>query len=123
MLGRDIVRALNAQPVEIRCEELLDTDYDKVFASDLMSDVLAMVQESASTILVTGLCNAQALRTAEMLDLELIIFVRGKSLPKEMLNIAIGTNFNIFTTDCTMYEVCGLLYELGLGSIYGRRFT
>ena len=84
-----------------------------------MSDALALIQNSPdSTVLITGLCNAQVLRTAEMLDVEMIVFVRNKRLSKEDLEIAKEMGFNIFTTKHTMFKACGILYEKGLNSIY-----
>ena len=43
---------------------------------DLMSDVLAFVKNQA--LLLTGLVNPQVIRTAEMMDIKVIVFVRGK---------------------------------------------
>ena len=74
MKAKEIVEAINAKPLALSSEESMEKDYSKGFASDLMSDVLAMVHEPESTVLITGLCNAQTIRTAEMLDMELIIF-------------------------------------------------
>jgi len=118
MLAKDIAETLDAEPISIWNQHLLTKDYSRAFASDLMSDALAMIQNSPeSTVLITGLCNAQVLRTAEMLDLELIVFVRGKRLNDDTLQIAREMGFNIFTTKHTMYETCGLLYAKGLKGI------
>ncbi|MBQ1468593.1 MAG: hypothetical protein IJJ44_07095 [Solobacterium sp.] len=120
MLAKDIVQAIQAEPLSIWNNNLLNKDYSMAFASDLMSDALAMIQNyPESTILITGLCNSQVLRTAEMLDIEMIIFVRGKKLPEESLEIAAEMGFNIFTTEYTMYETCGILFGKGLGGIRG----
>ena len=50
--------------------------------SDMMSDVLAYVKDQA--VLLTGLNNPQVVRTADMMDMICIVFVRGKA-PDEML--------------------------------------
>ena len=121
MIAKDIITAVDATPIAIWNEHLLNKDYTAAFASDLMSDALAMIQTvPESTILITGLCNAQVLRTAEMLDIELILFVRDKHLSQESLDIAKEMGFNIFTTKYTMYETCGILYSKGLSSIHGQ---
>ena len=119
MIAKEIVKAVNAQPLALTRPEAMEKDYPKAFASDLMSDVLAMVHEPESTVLITGLCNAQTLRTAEMLDIEMILFVRGKRPADESLDFAEELGFNIFTTDYTMYETCGILFSKGLGGIHG----
>ena len=86
MIAKDIIKAIDASPLAIWNEHLLNKDYPSAFASDLMSDALALIQNSPdSTVLITGLCNAQVLRTAEMLDVEMIIFVRNKRLSDEDL--------------------------------------
>ncbi len=118
MLGSDIAEAVHAAPLAIWNRHLLSKDYGAAFATDLMSDALAMIRESPEdTVLITGLCNAQVLRTAEMLDIEMIVFVRGKVLGEEELEMAQDMGVNLFTTKCTMYEACGLLYEKGLRGI------
>lgn len=118
MKASEIVETLHAEPLAIWNQHLLSKEYTAVFATDLMSDALAMIQDSPeTTVLVTGLCNAQVLRTAEMLDIDLIIFVRGKKLSGESLQIAKEMEFNIFSTECTMYETCGLLYQKGMRAI------
>ena len=84
-------------------------EFNYVFASDLMSDVLALVQkDSDQTVLVTGLCNAQSLRTADMLD------IRDKHVSDEDLQLAESMGLTLLATRCTMYETCGLLYGHGL---------
>lgn len=87
-------------------------EYNYAFASDLMSDVLALADNT--TVLITGLNNPQVIRTAEMLDISLIILVRGKKPSEETLAIANETNITILTTDLIMFETCGKLYESGL---------
>jgi hypothetical protein len=118
MQAGEIAENLNAKPIAIWNQHLLSKDYSAAFATDLMSDALAMIQESPeTTVLITGLCNAQVLRTAEMLDIDLIIFVRNKQLTGESLQIAKEMGFNIFSTKYTLYETCGILYGKGLRAI------
>lgn len=120
MIANEIIEAIGAKPLMVSKKELLEKDYKSAFASDLMSDVLAMVQEEAeSTVLITGLCNAQAIRTAEMLDIQTIIFVRGKAIGDDVLDLAEDSGLNIFSTYHTMYETCGILFTKGLKGIDG----
>ena len=93
----------------------VDCEFDVAFATDLMSDALHLIQDNSDkTLLITGLCNAQSVRTADMLDLKTILYVRGKTLQEEDLQLAKSLNLNILSTKLTMYEVCGQLYEKGL---------
>lgn len=64
-------------------EELLDQiEVKMICGSDLISDVLTFTK--AKSLLLTGLTNPQIIRTAEMIDLCGIVFVRGKP-PAPML--------------------------------------
>ena len=80
--------------------------------SDLMSDVLAYVGQQ--TLLLTGLTNAQVLRTAEMTDVSAIVFVRGKKPGEELRSMARALGIALMSTGLTMYEACGTLYMQGL---------
>jgi hypothetical protein len=93
----------------------LSKDYLTVFSCDLMSDCLAMVNENC--ILITGLTNIQSLRTAEMLDIDFIIFVRGKNPTPEMIEIARVSHIVLVSTQFSMFETSGILYSNGMKPI------
>ncbi len=80
--------------------------------SDMMSDVLAYVKDQG--VLVTGLNNPQVVRTADMMDMVCIVFVRGKVPDENILNLARERNIDILCTEQTMFSACGLLYQNGL---------
>lgn len=92
--------------------ELLEKDASFVFSSDMMSDVLAYAEEHS--ILITGLCNPQVVRTAEMLDIVCIIFVRGKKPDEHILQLAKEKEIAILATTHHMFTTCGILYANGL---------
>ena len=79
---------------------------------DLMSDVLAFVKDQS--LLLTGLINSQVVRTAEMMDIVAICFVRGKTPPEDVIELAKEKGISILTTDLPLYLACGKLYESGL---------
>lgn len=93
-------------------DELQDLEASSVFSSDMMSDVLAYADECS--ILITGLCNPQVVRTAEMLDIACIIFVRGKMPDANIIALAQGKGMAILATKHYMFTTCGILYEHGL---------
>ena len=105
---------LNAQEVLIIDEKVLDKDLFYGFSSDLMSDALALIDDTQEILFLTGLVNQQTLRTAEMLDIEVIIFVRNKIPSDELIEMARKLNINMLSTAYTMYEACGRLYHGGL---------
>lgn len=88
----------------------------KACASDLMSDVLTL--DDPKIVLVTGLNNLQVIRTAEMADIKIIVFVRDKKPAKEMIALAEEENLNLIVSSKSMFHVCGLLYKAGIGPVY-----
>ena len=80
--------------------------------SDMMSDVLAYVKDQA--VLLTGLNNPQVVRTADMMDMSWIVFVRGKAPDEMLLALAEERGIAVMATDKTMVTACGLLYSEGL---------
>jgi predicted nuclease of predicted toxin-antitoxin system len=77
-----------------------------------MSDVLAYVKDQA--VLLTGLVNPQVIRTALMMDMHCIVFVRSKKPDEEIINLAEENELVILSTDKTLYTACGILYTNGL---------
>lgn len=97
-------------------EDKLDCDVQCAFASDLMSDVLTL--DCSEVILITGLCNLQTIRTAEMADVSCILFVRGKKISADMLQLASENDLILLETDHSMYHTVGELYSNGLVPVY-----
>ena len=95
------------------CEESLDKHVYSACGCDLMSDVLAFVKDQA--VLLTGLVNPQVIRTAVMMDMVCIVFVRSKTPTEEMLALAKESGIVVMNTDMTLYNACGTLYSNGLG--------
>lgn len=94
------------------CEESLGKEVYSACGCDLMSDVLAFVKDQA--VLLTGLVNPQVIRTAVMMDMVCIVFVRSKTPTPEMLELARESGIVIMSTDKTLFTSCGLLYSNGL---------
>lgn len=110
MTVRDIQHYLDAHVV---CgEDFLEREVHTACGSDMMSDVLAYVKDQS--VLLTGLCNPQAIRTAEMMDIVCIVFVRGKQPDENMIGLARAMDITILTTPMKMFQACGILYEKGL---------
>jgi predicted transcriptional regulator len=98
-----------------------DTDYDqavveRAFASDLMSDVLTL--DTEKLLLITGLTNLQTIRTAEMSDINAILFVRNKKISPEILKLAEENKMTLIESPWSMYRVCGVLFSAGLKPAY-----
>ena len=80
--------------------------------SDMMSDVLAYVKDQA--VLLTGLVNTQVIRTAMMMDMVCVVFVRNKMPTEEMIELASDHGLVLITSEKRMYDACGILYTAGL---------
>ena len=98
---------------DILCgEEMMEVDVHSACGSDMMSDVLAFVKDQA--VLLTGLVNLQVIRTAEMMDMHCVVFVRSKRPTLDMIEAAQESGIALLSTDKRMYEACGILYTNGL---------
>ena len=93
-------------------EDKIDGDVHSACGCDMMSDVLAFVKDQA--VLITGLCNPQVVRTAIMMDMRCIVFVRGKMPPADVLALAEDSGIVVLATNERMYVACGKLYANGL---------
>lgn len=103
----------NILDCEIACgENCLDFQVHTACGSDMMSDVLAYVKDQS--ILLTGLVNCQVIRTADMMDMVCIVFVRGKKPDESMIALANERNIALMTTSHRMFTSCGLLFQNGL---------
>ena len=98
---------------------LPDAEIRTACGSDMMSDVLAFDKDSAA--LITGLVNPQTVRTAQMMDMKCIVFVRGKLPDTEMIRLAEELGVTLLSTRYRMFVACGLLYGHGLGAGEGAR--
>ena len=98
---------------EVICgEELLEEEVFSAFGCDLMSDVLAFVNNQG--LLLTGLNNPQVVRTAFMMDMKAIVFVRGKTPDEEVIELAKMKDIILLKTEERLYSACGKLYNAGL---------
>ena len=110
MTLEEVRRILEAEVVV--GSNLHEINVDMCCGADLMSDVLAFAKTGA--LLLTGLTNAQVVRTAEMADVVGICFVRGKRPPDETVRLAAGHGLPLLATALPMFEGCGRLYQSGL---------
>lgn len=94
------------------CEELIEHEVHSACGSDMMSDVLAFVKDQA--VLLTGLVNPQVIRTAEMMDMRCVVFVRNKMPGEDMVSLAADSGIVVMSSPVRMFEACGRLYVAGL---------
>lgn len=112
---RDIKNILDA---ELLCgEECLENDVFSACCSDMMSDVLAYVKDQG--LLITGLVNPQVIRTANMMDMVCVVFVRSKTPSDEIIELAKESGIVVMRSALRAFDACGLLYSAGLSKEHG----
>jgi len=111
---KEIAAILNAT---ISCgAERLEDEIEMGYSSDLMSDVLTL--DTDNMVLITGLSNLQAIRTAEMADIKAIVLVRNKKANQQMLDLAIENGMCILESPYSLFKSSGLLFCAGLSPVY-----
>lgn len=99
---KTIKEALNASVIE--GENNLNEVVKHIYASDLMSDVLAFGK--SDSILLTGLANHQAVISAHMAEFKGVVFIRGKKPREGSENFARENNLVLLSTELDMYDAC-----------------
>ncbi|MCD8156452.1 MAG: hypothetical protein LUD53_03230 [Clostridiales bacterium] len=87
----------------------LNREIETICGTDMMSDVFAFIKKDA--LLLTGLTNPQVIRTAEMMDIICIAFIRGKTPTEEMIRMAEDCGIYLLRSDLRMYDACGRFYQ------------
>lgn len=98
------------------CSSNGDFEMTKAFASDLMSDVLRFPMEN--TLLITGLCNTQTIRTAEMADLKVVLIGRDKQPDEEMIELATDSDITLIKSKYSLFKLSAILYNAGMKPLY-----
>ena len=93
-------------------EDMLSCEVSSACCSDMMSDVLAYVKDQG--VLITGLVNPQVVRTANMMDMVCVVFVRGKTPTDEIVELAKECGIAIMRSEKRAFDACGMLYSAGL---------
>lgn len=107
---REIKELLDAQIIS--GEDMLDEEVEYGYGCDLMSDVLAYVENDV--VLLTGLVHPQVIRTAEMCDIKAIVIVRGKQPGEEVIRMANSRDVALLLTKHSLFSASGILYTNGL---------
>ena len=93
--------------------------FGKVFASDLMSDVLTSAEPGS--LLLTGLANSHVVCTCSVADLAGVVFVQGKRPAPEVVREAGTKNLPLIATKMTMFEACSRIAGLVQDGGHARR--
>jgi len=113
----EIVKTLDAKV--LNGGKHLDKEITTCGASDLMSDILAGLSEGC--ILLTGLTTIQVIRTAMVAGVGAVVFVRGKTPPQEVIDLATEQELPLISSSYSMFVSCGRLHACNLTGLDGRR--
>ena len=114
MTVREIAQLLDGEILGAPVDE--NFQVTKAFASDLMSDVLRFHMDD--TVLITGLCNNQTMRTSEMADLRVVVIGRDKQPDEDMLELAEDSDITIIKCKYSIFKISGILYGAGIQPLY-----
>lgn len=92
--------------------ELLETNVDNVFCTDMMADVLAYA--SSSTVLITRLLNLAVVRSSLLAEIYCVVFSDSKTPAPDLLALADTHDLVIMATEHSMFDATGILLEAGL---------
>jgi anti-sigma regulatory factor (Ser/Thr protein kinase) len=84
--------------------DMLNKSIEHIYASDLMSDVLAFGKPDS--ILLTGLATQQAVISAHMAEFKGVVFIRGKKPNDGSHDFAKNHQLVLLSTDFDMYDAC-----------------
>lgn len=107
---RQIAELLNARVLS--GEELLDTNVDNVFCTDMMADVLRYA--SSDTVLITRLLNLSVVRSSVMAEIHCIVFSDSTDPEPSLLALADSHEVAIFATEHSMFTATERLLDAGL---------
>jgi predicted transcriptional regulator len=111
---REIADLLNARVLTPDLD--LEREVVHAFTSDLMSDVLT--GDYHRTLLITGLSNLQAIRTAEMSDIREVIIGRNKTVSPEMIQLAADREIVLLKCSYSLFRISGVLYHAGIAPVF-----
>jgi serine kinase of HPr protein (carbohydrate metabolism regulator) len=70
------------------------------------------------TVLITGLCNNQTMRTCEMADIRVILMGRDKQPDQDMIDLAVENDIVIIKSRYSIFKLSGILYGAGIQPLY-----
>jgi len=84
---------------------------------DIISDLLFFGKPGM--LLLTGLTQPSVVRTAHLMDIAAIVFVRGKSPDERAIELAESLGMPLLVSPHSLYDCCGRLYVRGLPGVIG----
>lgn len=94
----------------IKTSHSSDTEFDGVYAGDLLSHVMAHAKEG--NLFLTIMANINAIAVASLLDLPVVVFAEGVIPTNDMIKKADDENIMVVCTSYNVVEVIRKIYEI-----------
>ena len=108
----DIARELGLTELTPDTPGARDTDIDRGYASDLLSDVLA--HAPAGGLLVTLQVHLNVIAVASHADLAAVVFAGGRAPEDDVLARAAAEGLVLYSSPADTFDLVGRLYALGV---------
>lgn len=109
----EIIKHLNLKIVT--SAKNLEQDVSNAYASDLLSDVIANAQNG--NLWITLQTHVNIVAVAVLKELAGIIIINGRYPSEDTIKKAEEQKVTILSSNLTAYQLCGKLYELGIGKV------
>lgn len=115
-MGKENIRLaeiIKTLQLKVVCgDQFLDKEIKGGYVSDLLSDVIANINEGDIWITLQGHPNIIAV--AVLKELAGIILINGHEPDEETIEKAVAEQLPIITSDLPAFELVGRLYQLGI---------
>jgi hypothetical protein len=92
--------------------QIQDKELEGVYISDMVSDIITGAK--ANSILITLQTHKSLIAAANLVDVAMIIFVKGKKPADDVVELATKAGIGLFTSDLDAWAFAKKLAELGL---------
>jgi len=106
MTTRDVLKLIHAEILQGNFD---DKEIAGVYASDLLSDVLANGRES--TVLITIQAHKNTVAVATVVDISLIILCNNRPIIDDMIEAAAQARVGVLRTPLSQFEVSGRIWQ------------
>ena len=109
---KEIIAKLNLEMIDSSVS--IDKEVSYGYCSDMLSDVMGNAKEHS--IWITVQMHQNIIGVAVMKEIAAILLVKSRKPEADTIKKAKLQNVPILSTSYSAFEICGLLYELGLRS-------
>ena len=86
----------------------------ELLSAELMTDDTTLLDGEVFNACCSDMMSEQVVRTASMMDMVCIVFVRDKTPTPDMIRLAEDCDIVVMKSAYRAYEACGKLYTSGL---------